>query len=44
MSFKVAVTVTVTLEPKKLKSVIVAIFPPFVCYEMMGSDAMILVF
>ena len=31
----------VILEPKKIKSVIVS---PFICYEVMGSDAMILVF
>ena len=33
----------VILEPKKIKSVIVAFFPS-ICYEVMGLDAMILVF
>ena len=35
---------TVTLEPKKIKSVTVSSFLPFVCHEVMGPDAMILVF
>ena len=35
---------TVIVEPKKIKSVAVSIFPPFVCYEVMGLDAMILFF
>ena len=34
---------TVILEPKKIKSVTVSIFPPSICHEVMGSDAMILV-
>ena len=34
----------VVLEPKKLKSVIVSTFPPFICHEVMEPDAMILVF
>ena len=34
----------VTLEPKKIKSVTVSIVPPSVCHEVMGPDAMILVF
>ena len=34
----------VILEPKKIKSVTVSTFPPFICHEMMGPDAMILVF
>ena len=29
------------LEPKKIKSVTVSIFPPSVCHEVMGPDAMI---
>ena len=33
----------VTLEPKKIKFVIAATFPPFVCCEVMGPDAMVLV-
>ena len=31
-------------EPKKMKSVTVRTFPPSICHEMMGPDAMILVF
>ena len=34
----------VILEPKKIKSVSVSIVSPSVCHEMMGPDAMILVF
>ena len=34
----------VILEPKKIKSVTVSIVSPSVCYEVMGPDAMILVF
>ena len=34
----------VILEPKKIKSVIVFIVSPSVCHEVMGPDAMILVF
>ena len=34
----------VILEPPKIKSVTVSTFSPSVCYEMMGLDAMILVF
>ena len=32
------------LEPKKIKSATVSIFPTFICHEVMGSDAMIIVF
>ena len=32
------------LEPKKIKSVTVSTFSPFICYEVVGPDAMILVF
>ena len=32
------------LEPKKIKSVTVSIFYPSICHEVMGLDAMILVF
>ena len=32
---------TVILEPKKMKSDTVSTFPPSICHEMMGSDAMI---
>ena len=34
----------VILEPKKIKSVTVSTFPPFICHEVMGPDTMILVF
>ena len=34
----------VTWEPKKVKSVIVSILSPSICHEVMGPDAMILVF
>ena len=34
----------VILEPKKIKSLIVSIVPPSICHEVMGLDAMILVF
>ena len=35
---------TEILEPKKIKSVIISISPPSICHEVMGLDAMILVF
>ena len=35
---------TVILEPKKIKSVIVSIVSPSICHEVVGPDAMILVF
>ena len=35
---------TVILEPNKRKSVNVSTFSPFICHEVMGPDAMILVF
>ena len=34
----------VILEPKKIKSVTVSIVSPSICHEMMGLEAMILVF
>jgi len=34
----------VILEPPKIKSVIVPIVSPSICHEVMGLDAMILVF
>ena len=34
----------VILEPKKRKSITVSIVSPFICHEVMGPDAMILVF
>ena len=35
---------TVILEPKKRKSVTAYTFPPSICHEVMGLNAMILVF
>ena len=35
---------TVILEPPKMKSVTLSIVSPFICHEVMGPDAMILVF
>ena len=35
---------TVILEPKKIKSVTVSTFPPFISHEVMGLDAMIFIF
>ena len=35
---------TVILEPRKIKSVTVTIVFPSICHEVMGADAMILVF
>ena len=35
---------TVILEPKKMKSVAVSTVSPSICHEVMGPDAMILVF
>ena len=34
----------VIVEPKKIKSVTASTFPPSICHEVMGPDAMILVF
>ena len=34
----------VILEARKIKSVTVSIVSPYICHEMMGQDAMILVF
>ena len=34
----------VILEPKKIRSVTLSILSPFICHEVMGPDAMILVF
>ena len=33
-----------TLEPKKIKSVTVSTFSPSICHEVMGPDAMSLIF
>ena len=35
---------SVILEPKKIKSVTASTFSPSICHEVMGLDAMILVF
>ena len=35
---------TVILEPKKIKFVTVFIFPASICHEVVGLDAMILIF
>ena len=35
---------TVILEPKKIKSVTVSVISPNICHEVMGLDAMLLVF
>ena len=35
---------TVIVEPKKIKSLTVSIVSPYICHEVMGADAMILVF
>ena len=37
-------TSAMILEPKKIKSVTVSIVSPSICHEVMGLDAMILVF
>ena len=34
----------VILEPKEIKSVTASTFPPYICHEVMGPVAMILVF
>ena len=34
----------IILEPRKIKSLTVSIVSPFICHEVMGPDAMILVF
>ena len=34
----------VILDPKKIKSVTISIVSPSICYEVMGPDAMILIF
>ena len=36
--------ISVILEPQKIKSVMVSIVSPSICHEVMGPDAMILVF
>ena len=44
LNFMAAVTVHVILEPRKIKFGIVSTFSPSICHEVMGLDAMILVF
>ena len=44
LSFMAEVTISVILEPPKMKSVTVSIVSPSICHEIMGPDAMILVF
>ena len=43
-NFVAVVTSAVILEPKKIKSVVVSTLSPSICHEVMGPDAMILVF
>ena len=43
-NFMAAVTVHSDFGAKKMKSVTVSIFSPSICHEIMGPDAMILVF
>ena len=43
LNFTAAVT-AVILEPKKIKSVCVSVVSPSICHEVMGPDALILVF
>ena len=38
-NFRVAVTIAVTLEPKKIKSVTTSTFPPSICHKVIGLDA-----
>ena len=37
-------TSAVFLDPKKIKDVTVSIFPPSICHEVIGTDAMIFFF
>ena len=43
-NFMAAVTVHSDLEPKRRKSVTASSFSPSICHDMMGLDAIILVF
>ena len=38
------VTITVILEPKKIKSIAISIVSPSICHGVMGADAMIFIF
>ena len=42
--FMAALTITLILQPKKIKSFTASTFPPSICHEVMGLDAVILVF
>jgi len=44
LSAEVILLAEVILEPKKIKSVTVSIVSPSTCHEVMGQEAMILVF
>ena len=44
LDFMAVVTSAVILESKKIKSVTVSIVSPSICHEVMGLDAMILIF
>ena len=44
LDFMAAVTICSDLEPKNIKSLVVSIVFPSICQEVMGPDAMILVF
>ena len=44
LNFMAAVTICSDLEPPKIKPVTVSIVSPSICHEVMGPDAMILVF
>ena len=43
-NFMAAVTITVILEPKRITSLTVSVVSPSIYHEVMGPDAMILVF
>ena len=44
LNFMVVVTTCSDLEPKKINSLTVSIVSPSICHEVMGLNAMILVF
>ena len=44
LNFTAVVTIYSDFEAPKIKSVTVSIVSPSICYEVMGADAMILVF
>jgi len=43
-NFMAAITIYMILEPPKIKSVTISIVSPSICHEVMGPDAMILIF